>query len=1485
MALGYGTPNAYGLFLMSSQEIHDSAVKIFDSESLGLGQREDDNDPLQGPPDSTSKCKTCKLDMTGCPGHFAAIKLPIPISQPIAAPDLKALVAITCPNCSRIAIPSDARRKIIQSGPITMTTLKAWVSQKKEGFECPYCGKAFKPYHTIPIYAGGKVTDKIITGFSYNPIRIEKHARGKRVDYVGLQLVDNRDVWNMLTKIPAEDCVLCGFNPRHYHPNRFMTEYVPIAPPAARQRKPGAGPKFINRARRFHDRIRESSAQIAQKLGQTRMNALSAESATNIIQDIEILCIAIAFLQTQTPGAGYNALQQRLFSQPQDTLSYIASLAKKKGLLRKYVLGVRADSSARTVLSGLPYGAIGTVAYPKIFAMMTMVTETVTRNNIEFLRSLVRNGRNKYPGAVGFWRDGRYFTIYDIQSEAIASSLIPGDIVGRHMLPGDIVLHNRYPTLREESIDALIVKITDDPTISIPLATTDKKMADFDGDESQVFNPTTMAIAFEALLLQGNIKQFISPKNALPAIFGGNDAVTGIKALMSSGGLDRWEVNFLFREGYNTHDLWIPPDAKKKNFTGNDLVSMILPKNFHYTSNNLVIRYGHVVSGTFNAAAIKGEGAYLLKALADNVGSYKAILFLENITRFAYTINRIIGQSQAEDLRLSPAAYKKVRELIKARMQQIDDYSLRIHNGFARAPVGQDPEEYFDAVARYVKAESFALQISDTVINDLRGTSLERTGALTAREGELVNALATVGQILLDGKRPAMSLAHSSRSLVFWPRYLDNAKTRGYVADNYVDGMSSSAHFLEASEHRLQIFKKGVVVSKQGYFERRSSKNLVPLHVGYFGEIRGDADTIASFNYGHMNMDARSLTQTSLAEWFIPLSDFKKLYDAGIPEEYDELIRIRRKIYQDVVEYSRITSDIKFKADEFQYGSPIDMEYFIIGFSQKEYKKNMEYVPENSDSPFIIHNKIKYTKPAIAKDLWSVLRLLDQQFMDCHMRGNIGQFTRAIIADRVEAFKRVYKIKLCVKRLLEEQYSIELCRALCEALVAKYQANLVPAGDNVGLRAALSVTEPMTQGMLHAIRAAGGEKGALVKVERTHGIERLQELTSGSPQKNPITTVVLKGELKYDYMTNLEFTKRMNTIYLADLIYPSPLICSKEREGSPEDKQFLDEWQKTLPPAMKKQISQTTISIFKLKLNVSTAALLLNRTSLMDIQLAISRTYPTNIAYIATEHTMDSVTRVYVFFHAGIEQNVVRTICYEITTSLIVHGSGFFTNASVIEHKNNYYTDEHDNLKTRKSYRIEANGLNLKYVLSQPEVDPEYTFSNDINETIELYGIEEARGRIFEELLLEAAESSDLKSILQRHFRMYADHITYHGILMFITRHALLRNPRLDVLAKMSFEETHTFVRQAIREGRAIPIDAQIPRTLYGLEPRSGSGFSKILLDVESLGTGDKKQVISDIDKLIEGITVKKTKQKGGYFSAKIEHIPTFDDVIDEIEL
>ena len=144
-------------------------------------------------------------------------------------------------------------------------------------------------------------------------------------------------------------------------------------------------------------------------------------------------------------------------------------------------------------------------------------------------------------------------------------------------------------------------------------------------------------------------------------------------------------------------------------------------------------------------------------------------------------------------------------------------------------------------------------------------------------------------------------------------------------------------------------------------------------------------------------------------------------------------------------------------------------------------------------------------------------------------------------------------------------------------------------------------------------------------------------------------------------------------------------------------------------------------------------------------------------------------------------------------------------------------------IKQQNHWYIQTDGSNLEEILNLPFVDGYNTYSNDIWEMYNLFGIEAVRFYIVEEL------TNLMPSIHSSHISLLADRMTVSGKLRSISRYTRkLENS--SILSKATFEETLSgFIRSAL---------------IKEVDHVNGASASIICRKVPKVGTGMNDLII-----------------------------------------
>ncbi|MCC6052963.1 MAG: DNA-directed RNA polymerase subunit A', partial [Desulfurococcaceae archaeon] len=378
-------------------------------------------------------CPLCGNKRDSCVGHFGHLELAKPVIHVAFAKHILAYLKATCSNCGRVKVPEDEREDLLKLlkdlEELKLNYLKKRLHEyirrrASTTTTCPHCGQPTLEYklekpHTFFI--------KTETGFrKVTPSEVRKH----------------------LEKIPDDDVRLLGGDPQDARPEWMVLTVLPIPP---RQVRPSV---ILETGMRSEDDLTHKLVDVVRTNIRVREHVESGAPEQIIEDEWELLQYHVTtYFDNEVSGippARHRAGKR---------LKGVAQRLKgKEGRFRGNLRGKRVDYSARTVISPDPNLSINEVGVPEEVAKKLTVPERVTPWNIEFLRRLVLNGPDKWPGANHIIRpDGRKINLKYVDRKAAAESLEPGFIVERHLLDGDIVLFNRQPSLHRISVMAHIV--------------------------------------------------------------------------------------------------------------------------------------------------------------------------------------------------------------------------------------------------------------------------------------------------------------------------------------------------------------------------------------------------------------------------------------------------------------------------------------------------------------------------------------------------------------------------------------------------------------------------------------------------------------------------------------------------------------------------------------------------------------------------------------------------------------------------------------------------------------------------------------------------------------------------------------------------------------------------------------------------------------------------------------------------------------------
>jgi DNA-directed RNA polymerase II subunit RPB1 len=170
---------------------------------------------------------------------------------------------------------------------------------------------------------------------------------------------------------------------------------------------------------------------------------------------------------------------------------------------------------------------------------------------------------------------------------------------------------------------------------------------------------------------------------------------------------------------------------------------------------------------------------------------------------------------------------------------------------------------------------------------------------------------------------------------------------------------------------------------------------------------------------------------------------------------------------------------------------------------------------------------------------------------------------------------------------------------------------------------------------------------------------------------------------------------------------------------------------------------------------------------------------------------------------------------------------------------------------------LDTIGSNILDVLALDYIDGKRTFSNDIIEIFNIFGIEAARQTIYNELA-EVIEF-DGTYINFHHLCLLCDRMTATSKLISIFRHGI-NNDNIGPIAKASFEETPEMFLKAARHAELDTMRGVSANVMCGQEGLFGTNAFQVVLDMEQMrnleetALVEKTEISDSIDAMLGGI-------------------------------
>jgi len=1277
---------------------------------------------------------------------------------------------------------------------------------------------------------------------------------------------------NILRRISDDDLRDLGLNRDYARPDWMVITVLPVPPPPVR---PSISMDGTGQGLRNEDDLTFKLGDVIRANANVKQ-AIQEGSPAHIASDFEqLLQYHVATYMDNDIASIPRALQKS--GRPVKAIR--ARLKGKEGRLRGNLMGKRVDFSARTVITGDANLSLDEVGVPRSIARTLTYPETVTPYNIGRLHQLVQNGPNEHPGAKYVVRtDG---TRIDLRHHRRAGqiSLEYGWKVERHLIDGDYIIFNRQPSLHKESMMGHKVRVMPYSTFRLNLSVTSPYNADFDGDEMNLHVPQseeTRAEVRELCMVPLNI---VSPQRNGPLMGIVQDTLAGAYKMC------RRDV-FMTKEEVMNIMMWVPgwdgivpkPAIVKPRprWTGKQIISLIIPEQVSLQTGNddntltddgLLIQSGELMYGLLTKKNIGATGGGVVHICYNELGPQGAMDFLNGCQRVVnYWLLHFGHSIGIGDTIPDKATIEKVQIHIDEQKEEVRRLTAMATANELEALPGMNVRETFES--KVSKALNTARDKAGTTTEkSLKDLNNAVTMARSGSKGSSINIsqmTALVGQQIVEGKRIPFGFKY--RTLPHFTKDDYSPEARGFVENSYLRGLTPSEFFFHAMAGREGLIDTAVKTAETGYIQRRLVKALEDVSTRYDGTVRNSLGDVIQFMYGEDGLDGIQIEKQRM--------DHLNMSDASFAHRFKlDVMAEDRPAALDALEYgNEIASDPAVQALlDAEFDALWEDRQLVRQINLRKKDDEMMQLPLNIVRIIDMAKKIFKIDDTRRSDLRpqdvipAVQALLEKMVA---VRGSDG-ISKEADYNATILFKAQVRSRFAYKRLaVDARLDRNAFAHILGELENRWLRAMVSPGEMVGVLAAQSIGEPATQMTLNTFHFAGVSSKNV-----TLGVPRLKEILNVAPNiKTPSMMVYLDDtdgepptqDRAKDLRNLVEHTNLKSVTAVTEIYYDPDVRSTNIRE----DEDMIESYF-LIPEDVASNLDQQSRWLLRLTLNRQ--KMLDKGLTVEAVATRIREDYAADVGVIFSDNNAeDLVIRIRVVKQdedkgdgGGAEEDVMlKRLESHLLESLTLRGVAGIERAFLNKETRLITTKEGALLAAKgddrcEEWYLDTQGTALREVLAVDGVDPRRTYTNNLHQIIEVFGIEAARTALLRELTQVLA--FDGSYVNHRHLALLVDVMTYRGSISAVTRHGINRSDT-GALMRCSFEETVEILLEAAAVGELDDCRGISENVMLGQLAPMGTGHFDCLLDPKMLDT-----VISDNSRmgLMPGMTIKGSQIEG----------------------
>jgi DNA-directed RNA polymerase beta' subunit len=886
-------------------EIESSLITVFDQDEIPyfakLINKVSDpnnpantlNDPELGVSGPNQFCSRCLKDNFGCPGHFGYIELNEKFIHPLFTHVVFNILKSVCTACGTLYLTEEYIEKKFRnlSG---FERLEAIAKDSEKIKQCRNVNCQRVPLNFLfSLYETQK--------------KIVYQALGQRLIFT------MKDLEKVLKSLDEKTIRLLGFQ-NGAHPKNLILKRLLVLPPCDRPQVILAG-----KVKPEEDSLTKQYEKI---IGYNN-EIVNAKDEAAKTAAIEKLHTAIKELIDKTDNSAIASAKGK-------TISIKQRIQGKEALIRGAIMGKKVNYFGRTVLSADPSLRYGQISIPEEWRSILTKPEVVTSFNINYLKSLLRQGKISYVVKRRERHRGK-IPINPVTKRNITLEI--GDIVDRWLEDGDFVLFGRHPTLHKQSMMGYEIVFKPQRTIGFNPSFAAPHNLDFDGDEGNVHVPQTQEAIVEVQEVANAKYCIMNAQSNNPVVGIAYDALSGVYMLTQ----DTTEIEeTLFKDmmnrlshkdycsleermnqlgrPYKIHkgkEKYKVYDKSKDKFeeleidvyayTGKAAFSALLPEDFYYTKGKVTIVNGVLIQGEITKDHVGESHGSIIQAIWKDYGPGRAADFLSDTT---FLVNRWLQTvSLTVSIKDCTIQDKSIEDKIISEYEStIRQVETILGRGQLIDPIEKERQEK-QVIAQL---QDYKTKIGKTIQQNLspdNSFSVMITSKAKGNEAYIAQIMGTLGQQFIMNKRAPMTISNGKRCLAYFSEDDLNPKTRGFCISSFMKGLSPAELFFHQAASREGILDTAIKTSETGTIFRRIVKSLENLVVSEDLSVRILDKKVIQFIYGEDGFNPESLEHVQTKkERFLSFINLKRLA-SRLNRKYG-YVDVKQEVLEETVAYT-----------------------------------------------------------------------------------------------------------------------------------------------------------------------------------------------------------------------------------------------------------------------------------------------------------------------------------------------------------------------------------------------------------------------------------------------------------------------------------------------------------------------------------------------------------------------------------------------------